>query len=95
MGKALKLPKTTCCVSKSRCDRCPLRMLKEGTLPSGYGVHRRELVRLDHDGRPLTGKAAKKAAKKRGSGKAGTKIKKAELVAVMRKQKKSGRNKAA
>lgn len=94
MGKALKLPKTTCCVSKSRCDRCPIRMLKEGSLPSGYGVHKRELVRLGPDGRPLTGKAAKKVAKESGR-KVGKKIKKAELVAVMRKQKKSGRTKAA
>jgi len=94
MGKAYKLPKTKCCVSKSRCDRCPIRMLREGSLPSGYGVHRRLLVRLDENGRPLSKKAAKKVAKKRGV-KAGKKIKKAELVAVMRKQKKSGRNKAA
>lgn len=95
MGKALKLPKTKCCVSKSRCDRCPIRMLKEGSLPSGYGVHKRELVRLDQHGRPLSKKAAKKSAKKLGIGKAGKKIKKAELAAVMRKQKKSGRTKAA
>jgi hypothetical protein len=79
MGKALKLPKTKCCVSRTRCDRCPIRMLKEGSLPSGYGVHKRELVRLGADGRI----------------KAGKKIKKAELAAVMRKQKKSGRTKAA
>ena len=46
MGKALKLPKTKCCVSKSRCDRCPIRMLKDGDLPSGYGVHKRALVRV-------------------------------------------------
>lgn len=95
MGNTYKLPKTKCCVSKSRCDRCPIRMLKEGSLPSGYGVHRRELVRLDRDGRPLDKKAAKKVAKKLGTGKVGKKIKKAELVAVMRKQKKSGRKKAA
>ena len=76
MGKAIKLPKTECCVSKSRCDRCPIRMLKEGSLPSGYGVRKRKLVRLDD------GKKAKK-------------VKKTELVAVMRKQKKSGKKKAA
>ncbi len=97
MGKALKLPKTTCCVSTSRCDRCPIRMLKEGSLPSGYGVHRRSLVRVDENGRPLSKKAAKKAAqeiaRQRGV-KASKKIKKAELVAVMRKQKKSGRKAA-
>ena len=47
MGKKVLLPKTTCCVSSTRCDRCPIRMLKEGTLPAGYGVRKRELVRLD------------------------------------------------
>jgi hypothetical protein len=56
MGKAVKLPKTKCCVSTPRCDRCPVRMLKEGTLPPGYGVRRRTLVRLD-------GKKAKKVKK--------------------------------
>ena len=30
-----RLPKSKCCVSKSRCKRCPIRMLKEGTLPDG------------------------------------------------------------
>ena len=25
-------PKKSCCISKPRCDRCPIRMLKEGTL---------------------------------------------------------------
>jgi len=47
MGKALKLPKTKCCVSSTRCDRCPIRMLKEGSLPAGYGVHKRKLVRVE------------------------------------------------
>jgi hypothetical protein len=47
MGKKLLLPKTKCCVSTTRCDRCPIRMLKEGTLPAGYGVRKRELVRLE------------------------------------------------
>ena len=93
MGKAIVLPKTKCCVSKSRCERCPIRMLKEGTLPNGYGVHKRELVRVDSCGKPLSKKAAKKQAKKSGV-KVGKKIKKAELVAVMRKQKKSGKKAA-
>jgi hypothetical protein len=70
MGKALKLPKTECCVSKTRCDRCPIRMLKEGSLPAGYGVHKRKLVRLD-----ATGKKAKK-------------VKKSDLAAAVRLQKK-------
>ena len=40
-------PKSKCCVSKSRCKRCPIRMLKEGTLPDGYTVQRRKLVKVD------------------------------------------------
>ncbi|MBS42209.1 MAG: hypothetical protein CMH83_03325 [Nocardioides sp.] len=41
------LPKVECCVSRDKCKRCPLRMLKEGTLPDGYTVKRRRLVHLD------------------------------------------------
>ena len=59
-GKVRKLPKTKCCESKSRCGRCPLRMLKEGTLPSGYTVKRRMLVRVD--GKKVTKKRLQKAA---------------------------------
>jgi hypothetical protein len=70
MGKALKLPKTECCVSKTRCDRCPIRMLKEGTLPAGYGVRKRKLVRFD---------AAGKVVKK---------VKKSDLAAAVRLEKK-------
>ena len=55
-----KLPKTECCVSKTRCDRCPLRMLKDGTLPAGYTVKKRKLVRVD--GKKVTKKRLKKAA---------------------------------
>lgn len=40
-----KLPKKECCVSKDRCKRCPVRMLKEGTLPEGYTVKKRKLVK--------------------------------------------------
>jgi hypothetical protein len=40
-----KKPKSKCCVSKSRCGRCPIRMLKEGTLPDGYTVKKRKLVK--------------------------------------------------
>ena len=47
MGKARKLPKIECCVSKKRCGRCPIRMLREGTLPAGYTVKKRKLVRVD------------------------------------------------
>ena len=42
-------------MSKSRCKRCPIRMLKEGTLPDGYTVQKRKLVKVD----------AKKSAKKK------------------------------
>jgi len=55
-----KLPKRECCVSKSTCQRCPLRMLKEGTLPEGYTVKKRKLVRVD--GKKVTKKRLAKAA---------------------------------
>ncbi|GAA1930618.1 hypothetical protein GCM10009737_35720 [Nocardioides lentus] len=42
-----KVPKTKCCESRSKCDRCPLRMLKEGTLPVEYAVRKRRLVHAD------------------------------------------------
>ncbi|CAM3475754.1 hypothetical protein NODU109028_18925 [Nocardioides dubius] len=42
-----KLPKSKCCASKPQCKRCPIRMLKEGTLPPGYTVKRRKLVKID------------------------------------------------
>ena len=59
MGKALKLPKTECCASKTRCARCPIRMLKDGDLPEGYSVHKRRLVRVDESGRRHKAKKAK------------------------------------
>jgi hypothetical protein len=40
-----KKPKAKCCVSDTRCKRCPIRMLKEGTLPQGYTVKKRKLVK--------------------------------------------------
>ena len=58
--KQAKLPKTECCVSKSKCGRCPLRMLKEGSLPEGYTVKRRRLVTLD--GQKVSKKKLAKAA---------------------------------
>jgi hypothetical protein len=39
-------PKKACCVSKPRCKRCPVRMLKAGTLPAGYTVKKRKLVKV-------------------------------------------------
>ena len=65
MGKGkkskAKLPKTECCVSKSKCGRCPLRMLKEGTLPEGYTVKKRVVVRAK-DGKKASKKDLQKAA---------------------------------
>jgi hypothetical protein len=45
-GKKARLPKKKCCVSKDKCSRCPLLMLKKGTLPEGYTVKKRKLVKL-------------------------------------------------
>jgi hypothetical protein len=46
-AKASKVkPKKKCCVSTPRCQRCPVRMLKAGTLPEGYTVKKRKLVKL-------------------------------------------------
>ena len=44
--KKVGKPKSKCCVSKDRCHRCPIRMLKEGTLPAGYTVKKRKLVKV-------------------------------------------------
>lgn len=60
MAKTRKLPKMECCESKTKCGRCPLRMLKEGTLPAGYTVKKRKLVRVD--GKKVTKKKLAKAA---------------------------------
>ena len=35
---------TVAVLPKKKCHRCPLRMLKEGTLPEGYTVRKRKLV---------------------------------------------------
>lgn len=59
---ATKPPKVECCVSKSKCARCPLRMLKDGTLPPPYAVKKRRLVTVDDTGRAT---AVKKAALKK------------------------------
>ena len=78
MGKDAKkqrMPKKECCLDRPRCSRCPIRMLAEGTLPPGYTVKRRRLVRIDGpaDERPGAGKAGKKkdraGKKKPGKGK--------------------------
>jgi hypothetical protein len=59
-SKTAKLPKRECCVSKSRCGRCPIRMLKEGTLPDGYTVKKRKLVTVK--GKRVTKKQLANAA---------------------------------
>ena len=59
-AKTRKLPKRECCTSRSACGRCPIRMMKEGTLPEGYTVRKRRLVRLD--GKKVTKKRLAKAA---------------------------------
>ncbi len=64
MGKTVKLPKKKCCVSKSKCGRCPLRMLKEGTLPDGYTVKKRKLVKVEGSGKKKSGSSGKKKYKK-------------------------------
>ncbi len=45
-GTKACLPKKKCCVSKDKCRRCPLLALKRGTLPTGYTVKKRKLVKL-------------------------------------------------
>jgi len=39
-------PKKKCCSDKPRCQRCPIRMLAEGTLPKKYTVRKRRLVKV-------------------------------------------------
>lgn len=58
-------PKVTCCESRDRCERCPLRLLKDGRLPDGYGVHRRVLVRTSAEGNGKIKKDELDAAVKR------------------------------
>ena len=41
-----KRPKKKCCSDKPKCQRCPLRMLKEGTLPDGFTVKKRKLIKV-------------------------------------------------
>ncbi len=50
MASNSQLPKKKCCAAKPKCSRCPLRMLKEGTLPSGYTVKKRKLVKVKGEG---------------------------------------------
>ena len=61
MGKSGRLPKKKCCQDKPRCKRCPLRALAEGTLPAGYTVKKRRLVKLAKADKVLA-KSTRKAA---------------------------------
>jgi hypothetical protein len=60
-------PKKKCCVSTPRCTRCPLRMLAEGTLPAGFTVRHRRLVKVGKD--HAKGAAGSKKKVAAGSGK--------------------------
>ena len=62
-ARLAKLPKKKCCESRDRCNRCPLRMLKEGTLPSGYTVHKRKLVTVTKAEEIKAAKRARKAGR--------------------------------
>ena len=55
-------PKKKCCTDKPRCKRCPIRMLAEGTLPDGFAVRKRKLVRTDKDKAKKAGKRLPQAA---------------------------------
>ncbi len=61
MAKSARLPKKKCCQDKPRCKRCPLRALAEGTLPPGYTVKKRRLVKSDKADEVLA-KSTRKAA---------------------------------
>lgn len=61
MPKSDRMPKKKCCEDRPRCKRCPLRALAEGTLPPGYTVKKRRLVKLDKADKVL-GKSTRKAA---------------------------------
>ena len=61
MGKSGRLPKKKCCQDKPRCKRCPLRALAEGTLPPGYTVKKRRLVKLEKAEKVLA-RSTRKAA---------------------------------
>ncbi|GAA1478798.1 hypothetical protein GCM10009623_32440 [Nocardioides aestuarii] len=61
-GTLAVLPKKKCCESKKKCARCPLRMLREGTLPEGYTVRKRKLVTVAAAEAAAQKKSKKKAA---------------------------------
>jgi len=52
------MPKKKCCVSKPRCKRCPIQMMKDGKLPEGYTVKKRKLVKVKKGSKKKTALAA-------------------------------------
>jgi hypothetical protein len=60
--KSAKMPKKKCCSDKPACKRCPLRMMKEGTLPEGYTVKKRKLVKVDGKDKKSSSKSRSKIA---------------------------------
>ena len=62
VSKSPKMPKKKCCSDKPACKRCPLRMMKEGTLPEGYTVKKRKLVKVDGKGTKSSSKSRSKIA---------------------------------
>ncbi|MFT4299543.1 MAG: hypothetical protein QM597_07915 [Aeromicrobium sp.] len=57
-----KKPKKKCCSSKPRCKRCPIAMLAKGTLPAGYTVKKRKLVKVKRAKKNKAGSSKAKAA---------------------------------
>nr|MCW2727035.1 hypothetical protein [Aeromicrobium sp.] len=55
-------PKKKCCSDKPACKRCPLRMMRNGTLPEGYTVKKRKLVKVDKPGKKSGSKSKTKIA---------------------------------
>ena len=61
LGPKKLRPKKKCCSDKPKCGRCPLRMLKDGTLPDGYTVRKRTLVSAKN-GKKVSKKDLQRAA---------------------------------
>lgn len=62
-GVVPKMPKKKCCSDKPACKRCPLRMMKDGTLPDGYTVKKRRLVKVEKIGKKGKKSSSKTKAK--------------------------------
>lgn len=79
-----RVPKVKCCVSETRCGRCPIRLLAEGNLPDGYTVKKRRLVRCEPLVVTKKGKKSSKATKL-----AKRKITKSELEQAVKRTKRN------